>query len=443
MKSDPFYAFVATVIKLGRTPKGYVRTGRRADAIFKTIFKGVKPTILEIWEIYTQRRDDLTRRLVSNKESVVAYLLGFHLANMARASVLYERSDARHGWKKLIKNKKVRVYDIGCGSGAMSLALGLTDADYFMIDGSGPLLEAAAMLAEEMELRAKTTRRVVEELDPKQFATREGEDTVHIYLFGYVWNELTRNNPARRKLMTLITKHIERKEQCLIFIAEPALEQMSRPTMELRDVICSSGYVALYPCPHSDHCPMLDRPKDWCYSEGEWDQPPLARWVDEHLDMNRSRHAGSLFAFASPALGLTSDPARIVVGRPVREEGKERYKGFYDYLICDEDGISKVTPTAPLQVISRGMILNETPEISLNKPKITKPSKADRNEKTGGIEKTKTTEKTDKNEKAVIGKKLKPTVKNDLPIKTNRFDKTNEGSSPNKKKYQPASKPRK
>ena len=359
MKSDPFYAFVATVLKLGRTPKGYVRTGRRADAIFKTIFKGVKPTILEIWEIYTQHRDDLTRKLVTNKESVVAYLLGFHLTNMARASVLFERSDERHGWKKLLKGKKVRVYDIGCGTGAMTLALCIHDAEYFMIDGSNPLLQAAAMLAEEMDLKVKTTRRVIEDLDPKQFATREGEDTVHIYLFGYVWNELTRNNTARRKLITLLSNHIKRKEKCLVFIAEPALEQMARSTMELRDVLCAAGFIALYPCPHSNHCPMLDRPKDWCYSEGEWDQPPLAKWIDEQLEMTRSRHAGSLFAFSSPAMGLTSDLAQIVVGRPVRDEGKERYKGFFDYLLCDEDGITKRTPLAPLQVVARGMILDE------------------------------------------------------------------------------------
>ena len=358
MKSDPFYAFVGTVNKLGRTPKGFDRKGRRADSIFKAIFKASKPTILEIWEIYTQRRDELTRKLVNNKQSVVAYLLGFHLANMARASELFARSDKRHGWKKKLKGKKVRVYDIGCGTAAMSLALGI-DAEYFLIDGSGPLLDAASMLAEETGLNAKTSRRVIEELEPKQFTSRDGEKTVHIYLFGYIWNELTHNNAARRKLLTIVTKHIARDEECLIFIAEPALEQMCRPTMELRDVLCSAGFVAMYPCPHSEHCPMLDRPKDWCYSEGEWDQPPLAQWVDEHLDMNRSRHAGSLFAFASPAMGIKSDHAPVVVGRPVREEGKDRYKGFFDYLVCGEDGISKVTPTAPKQVISRGMIFKE------------------------------------------------------------------------------------
>lgn len=358
MKSDPFYAFVKTVNKLGRTPKGFDRKGRRADATFKAIFKAAKPAVLDIWEIYTQRRDELSRKLITNKQSVVAYLLGFHLANMARATELYARSDLRHGWKKRLKNHKVRIYDIGCGTAAMSLALGI-EGDYFLIDGSGPLLDAASLLTQEVGLSAKTSRRVIEDLDPKLFTSRPTEDTVHIYLLGYVWNELGRNQPARRKLMQILTNHLERGEKCLLFIAEPALEQMSRPTMELRDLLCEAGFVVLYPCPHSEHCPMLDRPKDWCYSEGTWDQPPLAQWVDEHLGMNRSKHAGSLFAFASPAMKISSDAKPVVVGRPVREEGKDRYKGFFDYLVCGKDGIEKITPKAPKQVISRGTIFHE------------------------------------------------------------------------------------
>jgi SAM-dependent methyltransferase len=358
MKSDPFQVFVATVNKLGRLPKGFDPRGRRSDVVFKAIFKAAKPTVQEIWEIYTQRRDELSRKLLNNKQSVVAYLLGFHLANMARAAELFERSDKRHGWRKKLKQKKVRVYDIGCGSGAMSLALGL-DAEYFLIDGSGPLLDAAKLQAAGSGLTAKTSRRVIEDLDPKQFCSRPGEDTVHIYLLGYVWNELTRNNPARRKLLSIMSRHVERNEQALLFIAEPALEHMSRPAMELRDILCAAGYEALYPCPHSNHCPMLDRPKDWCYSEGEWEQPPLAQWIDEELGMNRSRHAGSLFAFASPAMQLAADETAVVVGRPVRDEGKERYKGFFDYLVCTSGGIEKQTPKSPKQVIARGQPYRE------------------------------------------------------------------------------------
>jgi hypothetical protein len=87
-------------------PKSFDPRGRRADAIFKAIVKLAKPVVQDIWEIYTQRSDELSRKLITNKQSVVAYLLGFHLANMARASELYQRSDARHRSKKKLKQKK-------------------------------------------------------------------------------------------------------------------------------------------------------------------------------------------------------------------------------------------------------------------------------------------------------------------------------------------------
>jgi hypothetical protein len=231
--------------------------------------------------------------------------------------------------------------------------------DYFLIDSCGPLLDAAKILAEAAGLNAKTSRKNIEELEAKHFTSKEGENMVHIYLLGYVWNELVKNAPARRKLLTLMTNHIKRKEPCLIFVAEPALEFMSRPAMELRDTLCENGYTALYPCPHSSPCPMLERPKDWCYTEGVWKQPPLAEWLDDQLDVNRSKHASTLFAFASPAMGLTSDNKPIVVGRPVREAGIDRYKGFFDYLLCDENGITKRKPQKPKQAVLRGSIFTE------------------------------------------------------------------------------------
>jgi SAM-dependent methyltransferase len=359
MKSDPFSALVRIVNQLGRAPKGFDRKGKRPDALFKAIFNANKETVSELWEIYTQRRDELSRKLINNKQSVVAYLLGFHMSNMARAAMLYERSNARHQWKKKLSGQTVRIYDIGCGTAAMSLALDV-DGEYFLVDGSGPLLDAASLLAKESGLKAKTSRKVIEDLDAKHFTATDTAGTTHIYLLGYVWNELSKNTPAKRKLLSILTKHIEREQRALVFIAEPALDFMARPAMELRDVLTSAGYQAMYPCPHSHSCPMLERPKDWCYSEGEWTPPPLAEWIDDKLGMNRARFAGSMFAFASPAMGIQSDQKPIVVGRPVRDEGKERYKGFFDYLICDQNGISKLEPKAPKQVAPRGTILNET-----------------------------------------------------------------------------------
>lgn len=354
-------AWVATVGELGRLNRGSTPKDLGALEKVKSIFQINKKSVLELWEVYTQHRDELSRKLINNRAYTVSYLLGFHLANVARAHDLFTRSNKRHHWNKLTAKAPVRLYDIGCGTGAMSISYLQSSkaSEVFLYDGSGPLLDAARVMHEKLKTaNLRTSRREIEDLDPKWFRATD-KDTIHVYLLGYVWNELTRNNPAKRRLMEILGGHLERQEKCLVFIAEPALEHMSRPTMELRDILCSAGFDALYPCPHSEACPMLERPKDWCYSEGNWQRPEIAEWIDGKLDLDRGRHAGTLFAFASPATQLASDHEPIVVGRPVREEGVERYKGFFSYLVCEEDGLEKYEPKTPKNPILRGQIFTE------------------------------------------------------------------------------------
>lgn len=349
-------AWMQTINDLGRLPRGSTDNKLKGTELTKALFRVNKKNIHELWEVYTQRRDELSRKLMNNQAYTISYLLGFHLANTARALDLLTRSNIRHFWNKLCASAPVQLYDIGCGTGAMSAAFlqSAKASSTTLYDASGPLLDAAKVLHAHLGTKnLRTSRRVIEELDLKWFRS-EDPQTVHVYTLGYVWNELHRNNPARRRLMEIFAQHLQRNERCLIFIAEPALEHMSRPAMELRDVLCSAGYQALYPCPHSDACPMLERPKDWCYSEGLWEQPELAAWIDEKLELDRRKHAATMFAFASPATKLASDQNPVVVGRPVRSEGVERYKGFFDYLVCSAEGIEKHEPQTPKDPILRG-----------------------------------------------------------------------------------------
>jgi SAM-dependent methyltransferase len=351
---------MAAVSELGKLPRGSQTGPLKGEERIKAIFRANKRTVVELWEVYTQHRDELSRKLINNREYTVAYLLGFHLANVARTMDLLTRSNKRHHWNKLCAKSPVRLYDIGCGTGAMSAAYleAAKATEVFLYDASGPLLDAAKIIHQNLGTKnLRTSRTEIEDLNPAWFRGQD-PDTIHVYTLGYVWNELHRNNPARRRLVEILTGHLARKEKALLFIAEPALEHMSRPAMELREVLCSAGFTALYPCPTSGSCPMLERPKDWCYSEGVWEQPGIASWIDEKLELHRHKHAATMFAFASPALGLRSDKVSVVVGRPVKEAGVERYKGHFDYLVCTDDGIEKVVPKTPKQPVNRGEILD-------------------------------------------------------------------------------------
>ncbi len=350
-------SWLNTLKELGKLPRGQAgKQALKGDAYVKALFLTNKKNILDLWEIYTQHRDELSRKMLSGRSFSVAYLLGFHQANIARMQTLVNRSNDRCHWIKSLKNQSVHVFDFGCGTGALSAVMSqlLNPDSTTLYDESGPLLDAAKLIHKGLDSKnVRGFQLNLSTLKPEWFIPKEKDD-VHIYLMGYVWNELARNKPAIRRLADIFASHEKNGEKALLFIVEPAVEDLSRDTMALRDSLTSLGYQALYPCPHSQDCPMLERAKDWCYSEGTWVRDSLLEWIDRKLDINRSTHAASMFAFASSAMGLESKETSVVVGRPVKTSKLERYKGHYELLICNADGIDKLEPNAPKQIPLRG-----------------------------------------------------------------------------------------
>jgi SAM-dependent methyltransferase len=333
------------------------------DAV-KSIFLHQREDVKGLWEIYTQHREELSRKLINNQKSALSYFLGFHLANEARYDELFKRSNMRHFWNKL-KYDSVEVFDFGCGTGAMSASLlrHIKVSSLNLYDASGPLLDVARLYLEsitsslKLKTKLRTSRKAIEDIEPKWFIGNE--KTLHIFLLGYVWNELHANQKAKRRLLESLAQHAKDGTPCLVFVAEPALEHLSRQALELREILCGIGFKSLYPCSHSESCPLMERPKDWCYSEGHWEQPDLVQWMDQKLDVDRSRHASTLFMFATDATGVKNDAKKkIVIGRPVHEKGISRYKGHYDYLLCSQNGVEKAEPQKPLQPALRGTIYN-------------------------------------------------------------------------------------
>lgn len=368
-------AWQDAVLALARLPRGFDRQGASAGQKLSAILRSEMGGIHELWEIFTQDRGELGKFLVASKPQAVAYLLGFHLPNCARMQLALTRLEERYAFAEMLKaaTGTIMLHDLGCGSGAMShalvefaLAAGTTESRLHLhaSDVSGLLLDTARQILAAAAPQAKlaTHKTAIEQLPAERFGHRSPEET-SIYTLGYVYNELTKNPRAQRNLQKIFDLHREKNEAAMIFLLEPGTQGMSRAAMEWRDRVTKSGWAALYPCPASTPCPMLERTRDWCYSEGAFDRPPPVLHVDEKLGTNRSRFASSIFVLATPAMlaRLTPRrlPAKVVVGRPERSVPNPKAPKVgdqpIDYLLCAGTELQKVPAPPGREYLPRGV----------------------------------------------------------------------------------------
>lgn len=360
-------AWRKTVLSLARLPRGTVRSEHTEDELLELVLRQETKTVAEIWEIFTQDRDNLSKNLLGPARQVVGYLLGFHLANAARAQMAFQRADYSHGLRAILRslNGTVVWNDLGAGTGAVAHAAmefltkagrGPEALEARLYDNTSTLLDAAQMLLDNSGLAkvVRTTKVPLERLEPQRFV-KAPETSVTGFSLGYVWNELKRNPIARQRVIATLTGPLTRNEPALVVVLEPAIQEISREAMALRDQLVAAGYVPLYPCPSAAACPMLERSRDWCYSEGLWLRPKSIQRLDRVLGMDRGHLSGALYMFASPALLAGQSPLvprPVVVGRPKAELG-------FEYLLCRGDSLEKKAPAATGTPVARGLTLKD------------------------------------------------------------------------------------
>ena len=176
-----------------------------------------------------------------------------------------------------------------------------------------------------------------------------------ILLLGYVWNEIGDNPRLRRKIEQLCVQTLSEKKG-LVMILEPANQQPARALMEFRNQLIQMGDVA-YPCNHSNPCPMLNRSRDWCYSEFRWTPPKAIQYIDRVIGIDRKRlNTGALVIGSKGFLKPNTQKNQpVVVGRPVaKSEAKNRTPhSKFHHLLCSEDGLTK-TPDNQKNAVLRG-----------------------------------------------------------------------------------------
>ena len=151
-------------------------------------------------------------------------------------------------------------------------------------------------------------------------------------------------------------------------IHEPANQLIARDAMEMRNFLCEIGFNPIYPCISNAPCPLLERSKDWCYTEGKFQSPQWMRKLDKYIGIDRQDIKTTAFMFVTkPVHDLIHQKKAalgLVVGRPAVKAHKKVPKNKLDYyhLLCTGSSLEKgAIIKNPSQKILRGktVLLNE------------------------------------------------------------------------------------
>lgn len=336
----------------------------------KAILKQELKNIRQLWETFTVERSQISRYLLDPKKQTAAYLAGFHLPNLVRLSGTLERLRRFFLLQNLLKEySNIHTYDWGCGTGAMSQAWAFfldstklsakIKLKWSLVDQYGSFLDTTRTLLTKIKPKAEiqsSKSRIEDFLSRFQFEEEGEQGTLHTVLMGYLWNEL-QNNPKAQRLFLEKIQYLATKDAMIIAI-EPANQNPSREAMQLREQLRESGWCAIYPCPKSNDCPMLEHPKDWCFSEFYWERPAIFRWLDERLERDNSKLSCSAFVFVSPRVHAKLVPSkqakenpRAIVGRPQIKTKLKKPSKRFEYLLCDGQSLSKVEGTGPNRLL--------------------------------------------------------------------------------------------
>ena len=332
------------------------------------IIKRALPSIAQIWDSYNCDRQELSRFNFNTPKYSFSYLVGFHLPNVARVNCVFKRLLERIETRYLLKFDTINIWDIGCGTGALSSSFISNICQFFnksaydkktlklnvnLIDRASHFLSISSELIEtyintlnlsgysyNIESSISTTNTSIESfLAPSEFINT-GDSTLNVYLAGYVYNEISSKQKGSHAFERLISK-INSSKNTLIFLLDPANQTPAKKLIEFKDKVLKSGFNPLYPCPFlTINCPLSAK-KDWCYTEGFFKKDRLTDLVDKSLKTQRSKINTCAFVLTNTPSFINSKLKKpvVVVGKPIIKA--DRTQSHIQYLLCDGDVVYK------------------------------------------------------------------------------------------------------
>ncbi len=248
------------------------RTNAVADALLGPIERPLAALLRETSILYTRDRERLRG---PSAHDVLQARLRFYFARDL-PKIAFPLAELRAAGR--LPGGTWRVLDLGAGFGTTSLGASLYAeqtgaAEHLRIDAfdfSPPALEGLRRLS---NLGLPTQVRTFA-ADLRRFEEHLGDERYDLVLLGLVLNELSADDA-----LTLVRRARARLSPGgALVILEPALRDLTRRLMKLRDQLASDGWPIFAPCPHRAACPMLEQPRHWCHEERDLLlPPPLAR----------------------------------------------------------------------------------------------------------------------------------------------------------------------
>ncbi len=290
--------------------------------------------VLRLSRVLTRDRDDLPAAYLRDPGLRSAYLHYYLPANLAKVH-LPLRELGRHPGG-LLRRKRLRVLDLGCGPGTSVLGM----LEYFAAEMRPPVLEFTAVdqvggnlrIARELFAERLSGLAAGSLLTVIAGTVQESVDRCagpyDIIVLSNVLNELFSGDARRiERRIDLLGPVLDRllapDGSCIII--EPALRETSREMLEVRDGLLERGWTVYSPCLLQERCPALVNAKDWCHEDVPWRPPELVREIDELTGLRKDSLKFSSVVLRKDGRSLAEvcgGDAFRVVSEPLASKGK-------------------------------------------------------------------------------------------------------------------------
>lgn len=324
-----------------------------------------------IRESYQINRRRLDGKMMQHFKTATAYQASFHLPNALRMFAMTTRMQndlTTSFWDTL--GDTPCLYDLGCGTGALSTGVLATlpedagiDPKVFLFDSNRHLLKIAEdnIRAISEKTKPKSIRIHLQDLDIAKNTPREGNSGA-VYFLGYVWNEIQKNPKSLKTLHRLFEKLAGLNIPIQILVLEPATDANWNTIKSLRNSMVDTGMQITYPCPHDMHCPLEG--KDRCFSEFPYNPGETYKRLESHQAMFRDKLATSCFSFVNKAYA----EANKIPARPNRYVGfpqntQDATGGFFTLTCTQEAKIAKEQAPATAFTRDKKLRCSSSPSI--------------------------------------------------------------------------------